>query len=331
MPTLPPNPNLDAPSFWEIFVNARSIIMEKPKGLMAFLLVLEFIRLLVNLGAAKLMSPMAPIMATFSVMAQSDQEDALNFVAAAFSAPEGSQIIGLYLLGLAITVLLAPIIILSFARVALGLWDGYEPSPRDLGYAFRKIWPALRICFYVSLYLILLAFATMATLFPIGLLVGLSKDPIMSTMLGLVGLVISGYIFYTFFWPLCRRIVCLQFLPFFAFIDGKSRERPITKIYHRLDSFPSHLNQATGLTLLFVMVPAMILGYTLLVINPQGIFNLVLSGAFQIILDLLLLWPITAMAGFYRLAFYPPEDDPSPEPVKKEQIDLEKEDHLGEA
>jgi hypothetical protein len=274
------------------------------------------------------MAPMTPILMRFSNLAQTNQEEALTQLAETLSGPAGSQILGMYFLGFALPFLLAPVIVLSFSRVSLGLWDGYEPGPKDLFYSFRQYIPSLSLCFHVSLYLILMTLAFIVTIFPYILLSGLAREPVSSGFLSLIGLAIGGFIFYSFFWPLFRRITCLQILPFFAFLDGQRQKRTVTRIYALLEGFPTHLNQCAAILALTVFLPALILDLSLAYLAPESALSPFVGFASRIVKDLLLLWPLIALAGFYRLVLFPPEEEI--EPLAR-QIDLAKEDHLGEA
>ncbi|MDR2141421.1 MAG: hypothetical protein LBR11_06475 [Deltaproteobacteria bacterium] len=327
-PDLPPSPTLDTPAFWDIFLNARTILTERPKGLAMFLVTLELLRLAVSLIAARLMAPLVPIMNNFVAMAELDQEKAVTELMEAMTQG-GLEALGLYLLGFTIPILLLPVVVLAFSRVALGLWDGYEPGVGDLTYAFRKYWPSVSICFFVSLYVIVAMFLFVGVSLPLLALSNLSRDPLVGGVLTMGGLVLSGLCFYRFFWPYFRRVCPLQVLPFFAFIDGKSQKLGVNRIFSHLVNFPRHLNLATGLIVLVSFIPILLAGVLMGVIMPDGALNKILSAVIQIFLDALLLWPLIGLAGFYRLCLYPPSPELAnkvPDEVKDEDDDDDNDD-----
>jgi hypothetical protein len=271
---------------------------------------LEILRFLVTALSAHLMAPMIPIIAKFASVAESDPEHAFQIFADLLNDPSNATIALKYLAGFSLPLLFFPVVIMATARVALGLWDGYAPGPSDVLFALKKYWASMVVCFYISLYMILAFLLLMVVVTPMAILTSVTKNPMAGGILAVAGLAIGVVIFYHLFWPFFRRSVCLQFLPFFVYFDGKSRDYAVSQIFYRLESFPSHCNQATGLMILVVVIPGLILGGLLFAIAPAGNASLLLNVPLQLILDLLILWPLTALAGFYRLVLYPrPEED----------------------
>jgi hypothetical protein len=317
----PPGPAPDAPTFWEIFLNSRSVVLEKPKALFLFLLALEICRSIVSEVSSRLMAPMAPIMATFAATSNVDQEAAIKGVVESLFGPGGPAIALKCLVGFCLPLAFLPILALALARVALGLWDGYAPSLGDLKFAVQNYLASLSIGFFISLYALVSFFMILVVLTPFSILSGLSKDPAIGGFLAVTGLVFSGLIVYSLFWPFFRRVACLLYLPFYSFLDGKIKEYGIGKIFFHLERFPNHANQAAGVIILTSAVPTLIISVALMGLIPGSLFNKVVAGLFQFVLDLLVLWAMTAMAGLYRLVLYPLPASENPEsPLNSEEV-----------
>jgi hypothetical protein len=124
-----------------------------------------------------------------------------------------------------------------------------------------------------------------------------------------VGFAVFVAIIYYAFWPFFRRICCLQVLPFFSFLDGYRAERNATQIFYRLKEYPSHSNQAAGIMIAFAILPFMVLGFVVFSLIQFGTIAQVAEEICQILFNLLFLWPMTALAGFYRLVLYPKDPD----------------------
>ncbi|MDR1083432.1 MAG: hypothetical protein LBP22_00900 [Deltaproteobacteria bacterium] len=295
-----PEPNPEAPAFWEIFKNAKNILFEYPQKLFIFLFVLNACRLIMNYGAHKLMAPMAPLLLRFSAIVQTEPELAVQELITDLTAPGSEPILFSYLGGFILPWLFLPIVFLAMCRVALGLWDNYAPSLNDLLFAFKKYPAAMGLCFYISLYFIFLAVLATLISLPVAILTSLSGEQ-GGPFLGLLGLVLLAFGFYYLFWPFFRRIMCLQVIPFFSYLDGLYAQYGVKAIFTHLNRFPSYLNQATAAWILALIVPAVALGLIVIQTVPEGPALEAAGFLFQLILDALLIWILIALAGFYRL------------------------------
>jgi hypothetical protein len=290
--------------------------MEKPVGLFKFLLVLEFISLLVNILASKLMAPLLPVMNKFAATVQLNQDQAYQDLRRFLTDPDSFSLILSYLSGFCLPFLFLCLAIMATSRVALGLWDGYEPGLGDIFFAIKKYVSSCVICFFISLYLLFLFVLGMITLMPLAIFSSLTKNPLMGGLLTIAGLVLSGLIFFQLTWPYLRRILCLQFIPFYVFLDGLWGQLRIRQIFARLDHFPRHASQGGISLILLAAIPNLILSALAMIIEPRGWMSFPFNALLQLIATLLLLWPMTALAGFYRLVLYPrPDEDPN----KKEE------------
>jgi hypothetical protein len=275
---------------------------------------------------------MAPIMAKFSSLVETDQTAAVNAVMEAFSTPEGSNILFLYILGFSVPWFFLPAIFLALTRVALGLWDGFDPSLNDLSYAFKNYLTALATTFYVSLYLFLGFILLTITLTPFSFFYSLTEGPVMGGLSMLLGVGLTGALFIFLFWPFFRRAVVLQVLPFFTIIDGTHKTNRISQIFRELDEYRPIVNQAGAITLFFVVVPATISAFILLGFNANQISGQIVGFLLQLVMDLLTLWPFTALAGCYRIILYPQppeiiEEDEDEEDDEEDEEDAAEDDN----
>ncbi|MDR1395570.1 MAG: hypothetical protein LBK52_05325 [Deltaproteobacteria bacterium] len=319
-PVLPPQPQLGLPSFWDIFKNTRSIILEHPKELLVFLLVLEAIRLAIGKAANFLMADMVPLLVRFSALAQGDDyRPALQALLSELNEPGGGTILGKYAAGFVLPWIFLPVVFLAVTRVSLGLWDNYKPSLQDIGYAFKNYKSSVYICLQIFLYLFLVFLIFNAVCLPVVIVPGLSGDTSTQGFLTLAALGATLYGLYAFFWPCFRRAAAIQVLPFFAFADGTIKIHGVHSIYKDLKNFPVHLNHAIGVMLLIFCLPTLVIGLTLSRVVPAGLTSEIAGFAAQILLDVMLLWTQIPLAGFYRLCLYPAPEDASGHPAVQER------------
>jgi hypothetical protein len=295
------------------------VVLEKPTALLKFLVALELLRSGVGALALRLMTPLVPPIARLAATFETDQELALNNFLKFLDTQEGMEALISYGLGFLLPLLFFPLAIMATTRVALGLWDGYAPDLGDLGFDFKKYFASMAICFYVSLYFILIGCLLLVVLIPFAVLNPAGHSPVIGGAMAVSALAIAGLLFIRLFWPFFRRAISLQFLAFYVFLDNLAERYRVSQIFYHLERFPAHTNQAAAILVLVVVVPAAILGGTILAINPHGLLNLAMTFFFQMALTLLLLWPLTALAGFYRLVLYPPPDEPEAEAQPQSQ------------
>jgi hypothetical protein len=290
-------------TFWEIFTHSWRILWEKPKSLLVFIVALSIIRYTVDYISNNLLEPyIEPLLKLSSTQVASTEEAGLKMFALFNSLGVNN-----FFWGLILPWLFAPLTFLASCRVSLGLWDGYSPGLSDLLYSAKHYLKSALIMFLLFLYGIALSFLLLAILMPALIFPSIVGRTPGGWFLSMIGLFISAYLFANFLWPQLRRFVPLQFIIFFKLIDGLRTEwiNNLTKLYREFLSFPSHMNQSAIIILCFIIVPVFALGLVNRVSSNLNFFPEIVVFISQTIYTLIFLWPIVALAGFYRLCITP--------------------------
>jgi hypothetical protein len=127
-----------------------------------------------------------------------------------------------------------------------------------------------------------------------------------------LGLGAGLFFFVRILWPHLRRFLLLQFLVYFRLADGEKGPWTgrIWRLYETLKSYPSHMNQGMGVFALAFFGISIIVGITLTMLLMASVPTALSSYLSGILYILCLMWPLTALAGFYRLILSPAEPQP---------------------
>jgi hypothetical protein len=298
-------PNKGLPSYFEILKHSWPLLWEKPAKLIAFFLALALLRFVADKISNDLLEPFLPFIIKFKPF---DNQASLETAKGLSEAIDTHGQWRLFL-GSALPWLLMPISALALSRAALSIWDGYSAGLGDIVFAIRRYFPALLVASIVFLHCFFLAFILGLLFFPIASVQSLPQNPL--TFITAILLLAMGVYFISFYvWPRLRCLIFLQFMAFFELLDGLNGHwwTNVTRIYKRMRRFPSHLNQAAIATLLVIltlMIPkAFILGMATKTKLPSQTWDFLAHA-----IDLLFIWPILALAGFYRLCHNPPKED----------------------
>jgi hypothetical protein len=297
------------PSFPDIFKHAWPVLWEKPRTAIYLALFLAIVQLAIDLISNGLMAPYAK-----------------DFQAAAQAAAQGNESLQkeLYLAVLAhgklrlflaflIHFLGAPFMGFCLAKGALSIWDGFTPEPRDIWVAIAKYPVCLIIFIILCVYAFVLAFITIIMGTPMFMVGRLSASGA-NFLIMLLAVAASVFLWCRLIWPVVRRFLFLQFFLYFHISDYPNGSDRVSMwdFDQYLKHWPTHLNYMALCTLLSIMaifIPVTLLQEIFLIISESTFVQMLSEFVAQFLIFLGLLWPSLAIAGFYRLCLFPPEDE----------------------
>ncbi|MDR1487004.1 MAG: hypothetical protein LBT62_03260 [Deltaproteobacteria bacterium] len=302
-PWLMPPPSAPT-SFWEIFKHSWPILWEKPKGLIGVLAALSVVVLAFDQLSSFLKAPYEPIFEAFA-LGQQSKEEIIRALERTL-AQNGRLRLAL---GLIIPFFVTPFSALLLSKVALNLWDGLSINSSDVGFALKRYHNALFVIFVVCVMGLLLAVGIFVAFFPIVICQFLFRN-IGGGFMHIAmffSFLFSFYLIIRFIWPIFRRFIFLEFITFFLMVDGRIGiwAQRVVMVFQALKFYPKHLNQAVGLLVCTTLALSLVIGIIMLLTDLAGLPMLVEELLCQMVYYIGTLWPLVALAGFYRLVLNP--------------------------
>lgn len=294
------------PSFWEIFKHSWPVFKEKPKALGVLVLILSVLYLAVDLVTRSIFQPFDEALNV--IMTSSLDREQMLAVLKGAAADVGW---GKLSVGVLLPWLLTPFTGLAVCQAALNLWDGYDVTPSDLGFVLANYFRSLLVIILVMLFGFFLGLALLAAWLPFSILFGLSRRTGVGQgtafLLAVGGLAVGVVVFARYLWPMIRRFLVLEYVTFFAMVDGFRGGLPgkMTEIYRGLKDYPRHLNQAILIFVMLivsVLIAAAVVNQVLMLLIRSDMVAVLVN---QIVFLLAMTYVMLTLAGFYRLSLAP--------------------------
>ncbi|MDR1545472.1 MAG: hypothetical protein LBU12_01885 [Deltaproteobacteria bacterium] len=306
----PPDFASEAPATWEIFKHAWPVVWENPPRLFLFVfLPLAAAGTVIDLAGDALL---APYMSSFlDFWTKTDAEKRLAVEALGRSVAEFGR--GRFAAGLLLSWLATPLTLLAQIRAALRLWDGFDVSADELKFAVRRYPEALKVSLLVSVFGLFLCLFGSLAFWPFLILKSLFAGASLHvrSLVGLLGTAMGAYFLIKVFWPHLRRFAMLEATAFLQLVDGAAGPwiARLAALYRHLHRFPAHLNQGAlilaACALGWVVVFSVFAGLMDVLPAPEPA-DLFLGRTLYFVA---LMWPLTGLAGLYRLVLFPPDDE----------------------
>jgi hypothetical protein len=302
------DPQLEQASFWEIFKHAWPILFERPKQLMIVIAAMAVASEVVDALGLILQAPYTPYFEAFGKSLENPGGEGGG------ALKEGLEKLGysrLLLSGL-LPCLAAPFIWLTMCHATLSIWDGWRIGRQSILFALRRYLAGLKILAIISCFAIFLFLFSLLSLIPLLLVQGMVGRGGMAAgnwLLTMLGVGAGLFFFVKILWPHLRRFLLLHFLVYFRLADGETGPWTgrILRLYDALRACPSHMNQGVAVFLLTFLGAAFTSSIILTMLTMAGAPAFAANLAGSAVIFAFLLWPFTALAGFYRLIISPAE------------------------
>jgi hypothetical protein len=283
------------------------VLWEKPKVVLLLVLFLACFQTSIDSISDGLMSPYVEDFERYTEAISSEGGPSKSAAQAALVSAITAKGPARLILSFLLSFLATPFLGFCLSKGALSLWDGIAPGPRDLWDALLAYPKSLVFFFTVGIYGIILFSISAAMFVPWFALMG-RGGPAM--VIGMILIILAGYLWGRFLWPVMRRFLFLQCFVYFSLSDSPRLSgffRTTLELDRRLRYWPSHLNHMAAYAFLAFILLFMATGMIMLLLSPVGPdFVPRLVGQYVILLGFL--WLTISIAGFYRLCLNPPEE-----------------------